>query len=163
MTSSFSTPMVFVLPSESDMSSIVTDVWSSLELPLTPASEPFDSQRTSASACVAISGGWTGFVRLDLTGPLPRNVAAAMFLDDPDDLLDDEVADAVGELVNMLGGNIKSLLPGASHLSLPTVALGSPALLRITGALVCRHLDLSCDGHALRVSLWEGISAPDAA
>ena len=36
----------------------------------------------------------------------------------------EDVADAVGELVNMIGGNVKSLMPGPSTLSLPLVRAG---------------------------------------
>jgi chemotaxis protein CheX len=43
-------------------------------------------------------------------------------LDGPLD--DEDVADAVGELANMIGGNIKGLMPGPSVLTLPVVASG---------------------------------------
>ena len=34
------------------------------------------------------------------------------------------VRDALGELTNILGGNLKALLPGPCHLGLPTVGSG---------------------------------------
>jgi CheY-specific phosphatase CheX len=37
---------------------------------------------------------------------------------------DDDVADAVGELANVLGGNLKALLPEGSTLTLPSVGEG---------------------------------------
>lgn len=40
------------------------------------------------------------------------------------ELSDSDVADALGEFVNIVGGNIKSALPGPIALSLPLVALG---------------------------------------
>ncbi|QCC78154.1 chemotaxis protein CheX [Nocardioides daphniae] len=43
---------------------------------------------------------------------------------DADEPSEADVVDAVGELVNMVGGNVKSLVPGPSQLSLPLVATG---------------------------------------
>jgi CheY-specific phosphatase CheX len=40
-------------------------------------------------------------------------------------LEDDDVDDAMGELANVLGGNLKALLPEGSSLTLPSVAEGS--------------------------------------
>ena len=76
--------------------------------------------RHSASATVQISGSWNGSVILSCSAPLARKAAAAMFELAEDDLDDGEVADALGELVNIIGGNLKCLLPEPSQLSLPT-------------------------------------------
>ena len=45
-----------------------------------------------------------------------------MFGSAPDVVTDAEVVDALGELTNMIGGNVKSLLPAPSQLSLPMVS-----------------------------------------
>ena len=37
----------------------------------------------------------------------------------------DDVRDALGEITNMIGGNVKALLPTPSRLSLPTVVEGA--------------------------------------
>jgi hypothetical protein len=45
----------------------------------------------------------------------------------PPTVVDDEdVADALGELANVLGGNIKSVLPGESRLGLPQIGSAPP-------------------------------------
>jgi len=46
---------------------------------------------------------------------------------------DDDVCDALGELVNMIGGNLKSVLPPGESLSIPTVVEGSHYSVRICG------------------------------
>jgi chemotaxis protein CheX len=38
----------------------------------------------------------------------------------------EDVADALGELANVLGGNIKSVLPGESRLGLPQIGSAPP-------------------------------------
>ena len=40
----------------------------------------------------------------------------------PEDASASDLTDAIGELANVLGGNVKGLLPGPSLLSLPTVS-----------------------------------------
>ena len=43
----------------------------------------------------------------------------------------EEVRDALGELTNMLGGNLKALLPGPCFLGLPTVVSGHDYAVRV--------------------------------
>jgi chemotaxis protein CheX len=149
------TPTLDLVPATEDIVSIATDVWSSLNLDLDQTEQFLDEASITGSASVSISGTWEGIVRLDFTTELPGVLAAAMFMMEPADVTDDEVADAVGELANMLGGNLKSLLPEHSRLSLPAVVLGSTVTLRVTGATLVRRVDFTCGGRALRVTLWE--------
>jgi hypothetical protein len=51
--------------------------------------------------------------------------------------VDDDVRDCMGELANMLGGNLKSVLPLGVVLSMPSVVEGSDHSLRV------------CAGHAV--------------
>ncbi len=74
------------------------------------------------SAVVDISGGWDGTVRLMLTEGLGRHIAGAMLGVAPDEIARSAVWDAVGELANMIGGNLKAILPGPCVLSMPMVA-----------------------------------------
>ena len=73
-------------------------------------------------ASVTIRGGWAGVVVLEMGSATAEEAARVMLdLDAADDAAPEEVADAVGELVNIIGGNVKSLLPSASTLGLPQV------------------------------------------
>ena len=74
-----------------------------------------------------------------------------MSVDDLDDL---EVADALGELVNIIGGNLKCLLPEPSQLSLPTVSLGAAHVVTVPGAGLLKHVELECDGERLHIAVW---------
>lgn len=77
---------------------------------------------------------------VDITGTYPVRVvlaaghgtagrlAQALTGCGPDEALDDaDVADAFGEVANMLGGNLKGTLPPGSRLGLPAVAEEPPA------------------------------------
>lgn len=78
------------------------------------------------AATVAITGVWTGTVCLGSTWSAARQAAAVMFDAEVADLPDEDVDDAIGELINVIGGGIKSILPGPTELSLPTVHRPGP-------------------------------------
>src|SRR5688572_19054877 len=70
---------------------------------------------------VRIAGAWQGEVVLRSTTAFARRAAAIIF-DAPEGGSDEENRDALGELTNMVAGNLKALLPAPSKLSLPAVA-----------------------------------------
>jgi chemotaxis protein CheX len=73
----------------------------------------------------------------------------------PTEQLDDEqVGDALGELTNMIGGNIKSLIPGPSRLSMPTVTVGASSTVPTPGDALLSTVSLACEGLPLMVSVW---------
>ena len=84
----------------------------------TPGSE---AAAGSIAATVDISGEWNGTACLSCSVAAGRRAAAVMFEMEDDELTAAEVADAVGELINVVGGNIKGLLPNPTSLSLPVV------------------------------------------
>jgi chemotaxis protein CheX len=104
--------------------------------------------------CVTVTGAWQGSVLLACPAQLARLAAAAMF-DLPAEQLDDrEVADALGELTNMVGGNIKSLIPGPSRLSMPAVTVGASPTVKPPRAALVTTVSLACEGLPLTVSVW---------
>jgi chemotaxis protein CheX len=104
--------------------------------------------------CVTVTGAWQGRVLLACPAQLARMAAAAMF-DLPAEQLDDrEVADALGELTNMVGGNIKSLIPGPSRLSMPAVTVGAAPTVKPPRAALVATVSLACEGLPLTVSVW---------
>jgi chemotaxis protein CheX len=102
---------------------------------------------------VSITGGWNGHVVFGCSAPASRTAAAVLLAMGEDELAEADVADAVGELANMIGGNIKSLLPSPSALTLPLVTLGGSALHHPSSTEAVR-LDLTWQGEPIRVSVW---------
>jgi chemotaxis protein CheX len=77
-------------------------------------------------ALVGIAGTWTGAGRL-LVSPKLACILAGALLMSTFDGVDDEVLDAIGEIANMVVGNVKTMLEeelGALSLSIPTVIFG---------------------------------------
>ncbi|HJQ05001.1 MAG TPA: chemotaxis protein CheX [Nocardioides sp.] len=121
-------------PAFDDLLWVADEVWQALlgeeevlaPRPVPPGT-PFDAPGTW-SAAVSVSGGWQGTVTVELSADVAAALTAQMLaLPAGEDAADADVADAVGELVNMIGGNVKSLMPGPSVLSLPMVAAGRAA------------------------------------
>lgn len=81
--------------------------------------------RTEVMACVQITGAWQGAVVVTCARAVAEAITEAMFAMDPGTTSAEELDDAMGEMANMIGGNIKGLMPGPSQLSLPTVAEGT--------------------------------------
>jgi hypothetical protein len=103
--------------------SIADEVWPSLvgdgeafvPVPVPPPAE-------LVSAWVDIIGPWTGSVVLTCAPATAEALTESVLMTRPPTVVDDEdVADALGEVANVLGGNIKSVLPGEFRLGLPQV------------------------------------------
>jgi CheY-specific phosphatase CheX len=143
-------------PTTDDVQAVTEDVWMALlgedevlEPRLVPAGSPLDATGVW-SAATTVSGAWHGVVTVELDESVALALAGRMLaIPDGAEVVDADVADAVGELVNMIGGNIKSLMPGPSVLSLPAVAAGR-AVFASDVAEVCR-LDLAWHGGPVRV------------
>jgi chemotaxis protein CheX len=143
--------------SDEQIVEITRDVWTTFT---GKAIEPAGAEAEPAGddvtvGCVAVTGGWQGCVLLAAPTPLARTVASAMFDLPADRLTDDEVADALGELTNMVAGNLKSLLPGPSGLSMPAVTAGTSYTVRIPRGLLVNRVAMTSEGQRLTVSVWQ--------
>jgi chemotaxis protein CheX len=128
---------------DEDLNTITDQVWSSYLDPdgTSPLVRvPADNRPTSVSASVSLTGAWRGHTVVSCSEAASRNAAAALLAIDLQDVTQADVIDAVGELANVIGGNVKALLPEPCLLSLPHVlingASGWPAVIevsRITG------------------------------
>ncbi|QCX28579.1 chemotaxis protein CheX [Nocardioides jishulii] len=113
--------------SPDDVRTLTEEVWSTFlghTAPFTAAEARAFTPTWAAS--VTVKGEWNGMVSMQLTGVGAHRLTCGMLGMDPesDEPSEADVVDAVGELVNMVGGNVKSLVPGPSQLSLPLVATG---------------------------------------
>jgi chemotaxis protein CheX len=140
-----------------DIRVVTNDVWTSFLAtygPLEWAAEPL-SDAEVVQASVAIHGDWSGEVSLEMTAVTAEIAARTMLhIEDAEVVEDGDVTDALGELVNMIGGNIKSLLPSGSTLGLPMVRHASGA--SVVEAEVTEHyrVELVWAGTPIRIRVW---------
>jgi len=92
---------------------------------LEPTDGEIPRERAALTGCVHIDGAWNGSALVECELPLARRMTAVLFGRPEDEVSVDDVRDALGEITNMIGGNVKALLPAPSRLSLPTVVEGA--------------------------------------
>jgi chemotaxis protein CheX len=109
------------------------------------------------AASVQLTGTWQGAVVLGCGAEFGRDAAGAMFDSDPATVTHDELTDALGELANMIAGNVKPLLPGAESLSLPTVVRGDNLELGIPGARIWVGIVYRLGTSGLSVQIYERV------
>jgi len=85
------------------------------------------------TSTVYFAGAWQGAVLLECTRAQARTFAQLLMSIGPPATIDEDVRDTLGELANMLAGNLKSVLPSGVVLSMPSVIEGSDYSLQICG------------------------------
>lgn len=131
-------------------------IWqSTLGLAVSPL-EAFPADRITEPTMdgfVHITGEWRGAVAVQVPVSLAARVAAIMFsLADQAPTIED-MQDALGEIANQTGGNVKALVGGTCHLSLPAVVRGADYAIRLPGTDVVTRVVLGCEDSAFVVSL----------
>ena len=111
---------------QAEISQFVTDTWSTLlSMKASPTDQPFvpKGKHNTLAGCVQITGEWQGTVTLYTRSELGKKIAANMLGLDETDIDNQQVQDVIGEITNIIAGNIKSLLPAPCSISLPSVAV----------------------------------------
>jgi len=144
-------PVITELIDEATVQSIAEDAWISLVgedellLPI-PGELPADV----LSSWVDVVGPWTGSVVLTTGRQTAADLTRALLAEHSPELLEHEdVADAFGEIANVVGGNVKAALPGPSGLSLPDV--GDAPAVRNPADVV--RVDVLWRGQPLTISV----------
>jgi chemotaxis protein CheX len=142
-----------VVPLIAEIEDIAQSIWATLfDIALeTGGSLDLGSESTVCS-CVQIDGAWSGAVVLKCPLSLAALLTSAMFQSGDEPGMD-EIRDALGELANMLAGNIKGLLPEPCRVSLPAVAIGSDFELGVVGTKMVRTVSFTYAGHPLLILL----------
>ncbi|WP_432502216.1 chemotaxis protein CheX [Kineococcus arenarius] len=137
------------------LAQIVDQMWQSYfghVEPLLPAFDPQEVPAPLLCASVGISGARPGLVTVLVQKAATKALAAALLQEDEADLGDDDVYDALGEVANIIGGNIKALVPDAGALGLPAIA-EAPPLPRSNSRCAAR-LDANWQGNWITFIVW---------
>jgi chemotaxis protein CheX len=146
---------------ENDLAEMVEQVWMSYLDPegLNPLIPTYDdSQPSEVHSSVSISGSWTGHVVYASSMVAAKNAAAAFLAMGADEVSPEDLSDVLGELANIVGGNVKAMLPPGCFLSLPQVVLAPetattyPSASRISGVYGL------WEGEPVNVSMWQSRS-----
>jgi len=102
---------------------------------------PLGSRLTSF---VQLTGDWNGAVVMECSRQQACQFAGRILSMNPPESVDDDVRDVLGELANMIGGNLKSNFTPMVRLSMPSVMDGSDYDLRICGSEVRERSAYQC-------------------
>ncbi|MFI5909441.1 chemotaxis protein CheX [Dactylosporangium sp. NPDC051541] len=111
---------------DQDLIEIVHEVWDAyLQQPDAPEVDtPTVQDAKTITAAVSITGAWEGHVRVIAPPSVAADITAIMLAMDKEEITDQDVTDAMGELINVVGGNIKNRGAQPAKLGLPVVATG---------------------------------------
>ena len=148
-------PPITDLIDDATVQSIAEEAWIALvgeEELLLPL--PGDLPADAVSAWVDVVGPWTGSVVLTTGARTAAALTRALLRETaPEQLEHEDVVDALGELANVVGGNVKAALPGPSALSLPEVG-EAPAVRDPTDRL---RVDVLWRDQPLSISVQGGL------
>ena len=143
-------------PTVDDLREIAEQVWAAYLDPegvrpllLGDAREP----ASAVSASVSLTGGWHGHVVVTCSAGAARHAAAAFLAMDEGEVSDEDMTDVMGELANIVGGNVKSMLPAATLVSLPHVVNGASNRFPTTRR-VCELAGTWLD-EPFSISMWQ--------
>lgn len=109
-----------------DIDAVVQGVWSTMLFaevaPVGPAAAGAPAGPLFRGT-IAIVGDWSGTLALDLAVAQAHVAACAMLDMKPGETSDDDAREIASELTNIIGGNVKALLPEGARLGLPAVEL----------------------------------------
>ncbi len=107
------------------------------------------------TAAVYLTGAWEGTVAVHCTAALACRAASVMFGREEESISVSEIQDALGELANMISGNLKTLLPKPSFLSLPCVTEGFSDALEEPDGEIHRQITWDCGGQLLMITVLQ--------
>ncbi|MAG32138.1 MAG: hypothetical protein CL908_14745 [Deltaproteobacteria bacterium] len=141
-----------------EITEFTKSVWESvLDSAISPVAEVPDPTSAGANlmSWVQISGEWHGALVIHLGGDAALAAAGAMLEMQPDEIAPDELADVAGELANMIGGNVKALLPQPASLGLPNVVEGKEFSMHLPGSHEITRIGFEWSGSAVVVALMQ--------
>ena len=108
------------------------------------------------TATIAIGGPWIAMLEVITSAKLARHFAATLFAMTDDELSEPDIHDALGELANVVGGNVKGAIDDVegTTLSLPVVTNDRPT---IKGGALTVQCGFDVDGESMVWALFERV------
>jgi len=154
--------MPVVVESESyaaNAAQVVEDVFQTmLGLEVVPTQVIWPPEEDLLNVTIHYAGPWKGALLFECTHKQAFLFTSRLMSIEPPEFVNDDVRDAVGELANMIAGNLKPLLPPGLSLSMPTIVEGTDYAVRILGGSLAEMLAFRCPAGLFWVTL---IESPD--
>ena len=139
---------------EAEIRQVAEAVWESvLGVRLVPRADVPPAPERTLSGWVRLAGGFEGSISVECSAEFARQAAATMFGLESGAASEADTRDAIGELTNMTGGNVKALLPEPCRLSFPAVVESRGGGPEGPGGTVLTAVAFDCQGTPLVVRL----------
>jgi chemotaxis protein CheX len=134
-------------------------IWSqTLGVSLTPQPDTDMGELAMIEGQVQVTGGWRGTLVLQCSVGAARRAAGVMFNRHESELTPEDVRDTVGELANMIGGTVKSMVAAdGCFLSLPIVIEGSDFNVRALNTKIIARQAFDDAGEPVVVTVLEAM------
>jgi chemotaxis protein CheX len=124
-----------------------------MDLEVSPGETPWAPSHDQLTSAVHLSGAWNGAVLFECDRQQACQFAGRFLSTETPETVNDDVRDVLGELANMIGGNMKSAMAAGLSLSMPSVTDGSDYGLRVCGSKVQDRLAFDCEDGPFWVTL----------
>lgn len=146
------------------LTQVVTSVWSSMfEDEVTPVPTVHEPHHDLVFGRIHITGPQSCALTLSCTRSVASRAAQAMLGTSPDETSLDDAIDAFGEVTNVTGGTLKSLLGDGHLLSLPTVMQGDEYPGHLVGAVLVSEVTCEWAGEQITATVFLDSHAAHAA
>lgn len=143
---------------EETLRDVIGTIWTGL-LGLPVQETPFGMMPIGPTPTLAgrvtIGGGWDGLVSVHCAQPLAEMLAGLMFERTPTDTTIEQQSDALGEITNMTGGNLKTVLAADCNLGQPMVGADDRFTPLVADARLVSQLAFECEGQPFVVSVFD--------
>jgi chemotaxis protein CheX len=143
---------------ENDLAEMVEQVWEAYLDPegVSPLMQTYDeNQPSEVHSSVSITGSWSGHIVYASSRAAAQRAAAAFLAMELDEVSEEDISDTLGELANIVGGNVKAMLPQGAQLSLPQVVLGPESSARYPNTERISGVYGLWDGEPVSISMWQ--------
>jgi chemotaxis protein CheX len=119
----------------SEQSRIVAEVFGVMaDTVVEPANDSWPPGEELVTAAIYFTEPWKGAMVLECVLPLAFEFTARVMSVPMPTSVDADVCDSMGELVNMIAGNFKALMPAETGISIPSVVRGRDYVLQMRGS-----------------------------
>jgi chemotaxis protein CheX len=147
------TPVEAYRPEETQ---IIGDVFRTmLNLTVERATGGWHNKAQPVTGAVYYAGSWNGALLVECTQEQSFQFTHRLMSIAPPTTVNDDVRDALGELANMVAGNLKAVLPPGVAISMPSVVEGTDYSLRICGGNDVSRMTFASELGKFRITLVE--------
>lgn len=148
-----------MLFSSEEIFQLIQYIWATvLEVDVAPSRAALSADMGDGflTGCVHITGDWEGTMTLSCPEELASLASSILLEVDQEAVTVDDMLDTVGELTNMIAGNLKGLIRGTCHISVPVVAHGLGRRFTAPGKNLLQRVTFESGGQTFEVMLLEG-------